>query len=221
MFWTKAVRLTPDGTEHTNVGSMTITSVVGGSSLTNYYRGTVTLTGAYTESDTSHNNQSITTIVNINPNIIATPDYNPNGCEVSRYSSNAILYIGVNGCTTQEQLNTYLASHPIQINYALATETAEAQSAFTSTIEIDDYGTMRFEKNSAISVIPVGNEIFYPADYVLLIDDLNNYVNGDVTELLKWADFPIPAPTGLADGTYKLVATISGGVASLSWESDS
>ena len=119
---------------------------------------------------------------------------------------------------TNAQFATYVSG--ITLYYELENPTTSTETAFTSTIEIDDYGTMRFEKNSSISVIPVGNEIFYPADYVLLIDDLNNYVNGDVTELLKWEDFPIPAPTGLADGTYSLKATISGGVATLSWEAD-
>lgn len=103
--------------------------------------------------------------------------------------------------------------------YELATPNTSSGTAFVTEIEVDDYGTMGFNKSSALSEIPVGNEIFYPADYVLLLDDLNNYVNGDVTELAKKSDL-IPAPTG-GDGTYVFKATVSGGTVTYFWEAES
>lgn len=105
------------------------------------------------------------------------------------------------------------------IYYELDTPTTSSGTAVVTEIEVDDYGTMGFNKSSALSEIPVGNEIFYPSDYVLLLDDLNNYVNGDVTELAKKSDL-IPAPTG-GDGTYVFKATVSGGTVTYFWEAES
>ena len=96
------------------------------------------------------------------------------------------------------------------IYYWLATPTTASGDAFTSVIEGDDYGTMAFD-----SVVPVGNEFFYPADYVLLIDDLNNYTNGDVTNLMLKTDLPT-LPT--VDGHYQLAVEVTGGVPTLYWE---
>ena len=98
----------------------------------------------------------------------------------------------------------------VTLCYELETPTTSEGTPYTSEIEGDDYGTMAFD-----SVVPVGNEFFYPADYALLIDDLGNYTGYDVTKLAKKTDL-IPAPTG--DGTYTLKAVVSGGVVTYTWE---
>ena len=109
---------------------------------------------------------------------------------------------------TEEQVKTALSG--VMCYYELATPTTSEGTPYTSEIEGDDYGTMSFD-----SVVPVGNEFFYPADYALLIDDLGNYTGYDVTKLAKKTDL-IPAPTG--DGTYTLKATVSGGTVTYTWE---
>ena len=92
----------------------------------------------------------------------------------------------------------------------LKTPTTSEGTPYTSEIEGDDYGTMSFD-----SIVPVGNEFFYPADYSLLIDDLGNYTGYDVTSLAKKSDL-IPAPVG--DGTYTMKAVVSGGTVTYTWE---
>jgi len=75
------------------------------------------------------------------------------------------------------------------IYYELATPTTEQGTPFSENIEINDYGTMAWlDSNNALVEIPQGCKIFYPADYVLLMDDLNNYVDGDVSKLALKTD---------------------------------
>ena len=99
-----------------------------------------------------------------------------------------------------------------EINYWLATPTTSSGDAFTSVIEGDDYGTMSFD-----SVVPVGNEFFYPADYALLIDDLYNLTNGDVGALMLKSENVVPSAPA-SDGTYALQVTVSSGTVTYSWE---
>ena len=131
---------------------------------------------------------------------------------IAEDSGSALIIFRDSSCTTTA---SFIAKYPnIIVNYRAKTPTTSSGDPFTSVIEGDDYGTMEFD-----SVVPVGNEFFYPADYALLIDDLNNYVNGDVTELAKKSDL-IPAPTG-GDGTYVFKATVSGGTVTYFWEAES
>lgn len=94
---------------------------------------------------------------------------------------------------------------------------------FTETIEVDDFGTMEFIKSSDTTesasrpIAPQGNEFFYPADYVLLIDDLNEYVNGDVGALARKDDLLPLLPSNDSDGTYVLKAVKSGNTITYTW----
>ena len=145
--------------------------------------------------------------------------FSSNGVVVHKWSaSNVCVYLQYNPTITEHtDMNALFPSGTVMY-YELATPTTSTETPFTSTIEIDDYGTMRFEKNSSISTIPVGNEIFYPADYVLLMDDLGNYTGYDVTTLAKKSDIVVPsAPT--TDGTYVLTVTVADGEATYTWES--
>ena len=76
--------------------------------------------------------------------------------------------------------------------YELATPTEAQTTSFTENIEVDDFGTLEFESAATESatnpIIPQGNKFFFPADYVLLLDDLNGYVDGDVKNLAKQED---------------------------------
>ena len=77
------------------------------------------------------------------------------------------------------------------IYFELATPTTEQGTPFSENIEINDYGTMGWKSNSTDFVaIPQGCKIFYPADYVLLIDTLNGYVSGSVENLALKTDIP-------------------------------
>ena len=75
------------------------------------------------------------------------------------------------------------------LKYMLATATTEQGTPFDKIIDVDDYGTMYWlDDNEDFVEVPQGCKLFYPADYALLIDDLNNYTNGDVTALAKKSD---------------------------------
>ena len=77
----------------------------------------------------------------------------------------------------------------VMLNYELATPTTEQGTPFAENIEVDDYGTMAWlDGNGDYVEIPQGCKLFYPADYVLLVDDLNNYTDGDVTKLALKTD---------------------------------
>ena len=62
--------------------------------------------------------------------------------------------------------------------YELATPVVSQVSTFAENIEVDDFGTMEFVPTTGTTfVVPQGNRFFYPADYVLLLDDLNSYLS--------------------------------------------
>lgn len=92
--------------------------------------------------------------------------------------------------TSYATLETFIsAMSGVMLNYELATPTEEQGTPFSENIEVDDYGTMAWKDTDEEFVeIPQGCKIFYPADYVLLVDDLYNYVDGDVTKLAKKTD---------------------------------
>ena len=76
--------------------------------------------------------------------------------------------------------------------YELVIPTETQTTSFAENIEVDDFGTLEFESSATESsvnpIIPQGNKMFFPADYVLLLDDLNNYTDGDITKLAKKTD---------------------------------
>ncbi len=109
--------------------------------------------------------------------------------------SSAYLYVKtslINSSTdTTAKIQTALSG--IYLYYELATpKTEQTDKTFTENIIVDDFGTMRFvpvETESASNpIIPQGNQFFYPADYVLLVDDLNTYVDGAVSNLALKGD---------------------------------
>lgn len=138
--------------------------------------------------------------------ILPTPNDNtiPNWCMVSKIygfnttnnvlsdNYNNVIAINTNKLllvrnTSYSDATTFTtAMSGVYLIYELATPTTEQGTAFSENIEINDYGTMLWQDTSNnLVAIPQGTKLFYPADYVLLIDSLNTYVNGDVTKLLS------------------------------------
>ena len=69
--------------------------------------------------------------------------------------------------------------------YELETPTTETGTAFIDNIQINDYSYMLWkDTNGDYVVIPQGVKIFYPADYVLLLDSLNTVLEGDATNVV-------------------------------------
>lgn len=85
-------------------------------------------------------------------------------------------------------LTKALSSADIYYELATPIETIGNQT-FAENVEVDDFGTMEFVSDGTESIaVPHGNRFFYPADYALLIDDLNNYTSGDVSNLALKTD---------------------------------
>lgn len=75
---------------------------------------------------------------------------------------------------TVAQIKTYLSS--VQLQFELETPIVSEVSAFAENIEVNDFGTMEFVATDSTEevIIPQGNKFFYPADYVLFLDDMYN-----------------------------------------------
>ncbi len=144
-----------------------------------------------------------------------------NGIVCSLVNENYVYaYLSDNPQLTSESNMNLIFPSGTKMNYPLATPTTEQGTPFAENIEIDDYGTMEWlDTNEDPVEIPQGVKIFYPADYVLLIDDLNSYTDGDVTKLAKKTDLVIPTPP-TTDGTYTLKVTIASGTPTYTWVLD-
>ena len=134
-----------------------------------------------------------------------------------------VLSHALDSLSTKQDLLDYFTAYPCYIQYELETPTTTQNDAYayTENIVVDDFGTMEFN-----SIIPQGNRFFYPADYVLLLDDLNNYINSDITNLVKQSDLESATAfktlsssnigsitsTTISTGWYKNVIFISGGL---------
>lgn len=115
----------------------------------------------------------------------------------------------------------------IQIELNDANKTTEQGTPFAENIIVDDYGTMGWKKvvngEEVYVDIPQGCKFFYPADYVLLLDDLNNYLDGNdksVDQLAFKNDLLPKLPNNSEDGTYTLKAVKSGNSITYLWVLD-
>lgn len=89
--------------------------------------------------------------------------------------------------TTKSSAELATALTGAVIYFEKTTSTTEQGENFAEYIEVDDFGTMEFG-GTDYNGYPQGNAIFYPADYVLLVDSLNNYCDGNVNNLAKKSD---------------------------------
>lgn len=127
--------------------------------------------------------------------LIQDPESAQLGIWLYYVATNLIILLSLPTTTaaTVEQANTWLQNNNVELQAALAEPIiTTGHQTFAENVEVDDFGTMQFatsETESASNpIIPQGNRFFYPADYALLIDDLNQYINGDVQVLAKKSD---------------------------------
>ena len=97
--------------------------------------------------------------------------YESNGLVLFIYDSATLLM-------TDEQVADYIRNLGLTIYYSLnENDIVETSiSSFAENIVVDDFGTMEFvpTDDNLEPVIPQGNQFFYPADYVLFVDDMYN-----------------------------------------------
>ena len=111
------------------------------------------------------------------------------------------------------------------ITYEVATPTTEQADPYQTPQIVDDWGT---EEYVTESIVPVGHVTKYPANLRDKVQHLPNLADDDgfylvqqVGTQMNLVAFHIPKATGLADGTYTLKATVSGGTPTYTWESES
>ena len=213
--------ITPDGTKTTRIGVYTFT----GSETFIDFSGagkslTIELSGAKpTSSDNDIANIKWALGVRVNANSVNNdqPEY------TVALNTNGRLYIATT--KNSSQLASALAGKTIQ--FELATPTTDTTSTFTENIVVDDFGTMdfvsAFTESASNPIVPQGNQFFYPADYVLLLDDLNNYLDDNeisVSGLALKKELLPKLPSTSEDGTYTLKAIKSGTTITYSWVLD-
>ena len=118
-----------------------------------------------------------------------------------------LRFVLPDGITTLAELNTWLASNPIELAYQLATPTTETADPYTAVQICDSDGTEEFvdalvEAGTRDVAIPAGTETTYFEDMA-----------GKLAELP-----PIPSAPS-TDGTYTLQAVVSSGNVTYSWTS--
>ena len=82
-----------------------------------------------------------------------------------------------------DEANFKASLNGVHLYYELETPTeTTGNQSFAENIEVDDFGTMEFvsslTESASNPIVPQGNRFFYPADYVLFIDDMYKKVNG-------------------------------------------
>lgn len=112
----------------------------------------------------------------------------------------------------------------VMLVYELATPTTETATPYEELQIVNDFGTEEFVTTG---LVPVGNVTEYPANLRDKLQHLPDLADGDgfyliqqVGTQMELVAFHIPKATGLADGTYTLKATVSGGTPTYTWESD-
>ena len=92
----------------------------------------------------------------------------PNGVYTQR--------IGVRTYESGDESDTSVITDLTNTYYVLETPIISEISLFAENIEVDDFGTMEFVATDTTEeiIVPQGNKFFYPADYVLFLDDMYN-----------------------------------------------
>lgn len=111
------------------------------------------------------------------------------------------------------------AMQGVLLIYELVTPTTETAQPYHSTQWVSDWGTEEFVSTG---IVPVGSETRYPANLRDKLQHLPDAASGNGSYLITQTDgqmvlTPFPAPPSTA-GNYVLKATVTGGVATYTWE---
>lgn len=121
--------------------------------------------------------------------------------------------------TVQATFANYLNARECSFVYELAEPTTETAQPYHSTQWVSDWGTEEFVSTG---IVPVGHETRYPANLRDKLQHLPDAASGNGSYLITQTDgqmvlTPFPAPPSSA-GNYVLKATVTGGVATYTWE---
>jgi len=137
------------------------------------------------------------------------------------------IYVRNTSCTTPAQIKTALSG--VYIVYELATPTTEEADAYQNPQIVDDFGTEEYTDSRAVS-IPVGHDTQYQVNLRAKLEMAPESPAGNGDYIVRQSNgtnsyVPLVIPQELpdaptTDGSYKLVVTVSGGVATYTWESN-
>lgn len=109
------------------------------------------------------------------------------GNGINIYTNGVIFIYDADFDSSESTVEAFTASlSGVMMNYELATPTTTQGQSFAENVEVDDFGTMEFVSN-----IPQGNRFFYPADYVLFIDDMYHRGNGNPNDFVKQSELAL------------------------------
>lgn len=143
--------------------------------------------------------------------------------------------IGVKDSAYTDAAAFKTAMSGVYLVYELAEPTTETVDPFQSPQIVDDFGTERYvdyayEAGDRDFEVPVGHDSFYQANLKAKLEMSPNSPSGDGDYIVRQIGGintyvpleevrELPTPPS-EDGTYTLKATVSGGVATLSWVAD-
>ena len=143
--------------------------------------------------------------------------------KISFVAGNDAFYVIDSAYTDAEAFKTAMSG--IMLVYELATPTTETAQPYQTPQIVDDFGT---EEYVTESIVPVGHDTKYLTNLRDKLQHLPDLADGDGFYLIQQTGhkmdlvaFHIPKATGLADGTYTLKATVSGGTPTYIWVNDS
>ena len=210
-------RYLPDGTVERRYGVVDLGTLTWHKSSSGYFAGT--LTGAYI------NNSAITALCS-NYETIKGSKFNsalsgtkPYACVSSYHDSSHLICVFDSAYSSNTATEFKAAMSGVYLIYELATPTTETAQPYHSTQWVSDWGTEEFVSTS---IVPVGHETRYPANLRDKLQHLPDAASGNGSYLITQTDgqmvlTPFPAPPSTA-GNYVLKATVTGGVATYTWE---
>lgn len=162
--------ITPNGVYTQRIGSYTFTGNESGSiKSTDSETGFVTVRFSVLNSSGKSNGELLSSVA-IKAPYASFVDTNSGYCFMS--GSNAVDF-NLGETSVEATLSKLVGT---TIYFELGTPIVSEVSLFAENIEVDDFGTMEFVQSvdNEEPIIPQGNKFFYPADYVLFIDNMYN-----------------------------------------------
>lgn len=112
----------------------------------------------------------------------------------------------------------------VYLVYELATPTTEQAEPYQAIQAVEDWGT---EEYVTTGIVAVGHNTIYPQNLrdklqhlPVLAEDDGAYLIQQTGTQMHLVNFRIPKAENLADGTYVLKATVSGGTPTYTWEAE-
>ena len=192
------------------------------------------LTNVFSYNDSSVNNVSSQQMVTVMSNYLESRSQDQIASSTSTYgvaqfSWGAQLAIRIENITSLDGLKAYLAEHPLQVVYELATPTTETADPYQTPQIVDDFGTEEYVTDS---IVPVGHDTDYPVNLVAKLemspnspsggdgDYIVRQTNGENSYVPLVIEDALPTIPSTA-GSYKLTVTVTeGSDPVLSWEAE-